>query len=996
MPDPDREVQSELPLFEAEPSAASNDSSTSQGALSRNFLGWSEPLLSSAVDHLTREWDTSEPLDLSTQLLVVPTRNAGRRLRESLAIRAGEFDSAVFPPTVVTQDYLISTDRLLESNLTLPVAGTQITLWIWAALLLKLPLNRFRQAFPVDPVERTLKWACDTAGELLQVRHLLTESGHIFATAAEVLAAQDMEPGRWAELARIEQLAIADTEKCGLADEASAQLKVPGNGQLNTTVESITVCGLTDLRPLAEDTLKHWSSTYPVELLIHAPESEAPHFDSYGRPLPTSWIDRSIPIPDPNTIIQNASTPLEQAELTADLLNELDQVSASAAIGIPDTALSTPLQETLKTRGLKSYDPAGRALAGEGIYYLIKQVAEVTSSQTISSFRRLLNCPGVGNAILRDIPTQENFTTCQLLQLSDKLIIETLPSHLDDALESARRRFYTHPELARAIEWIQNWSRRFQKDSFDSTLNEFLAAIYEGRQFSNHDPAQSILSEVADAIQLLNDDLDRVAATFPKAPSASDRFEMLLTTMSTQQIYPEREPEEVDLQGWLELLWEDAPRLVVTGMNDHSVPEAIVGHAFLPDTARRVLGVQNNDDRFARDAYFLTSMLESRKKEGRRVDLIFGRESASGDPLRPSRLLFQCPAEELPSRTLHLFRDVEIENRPEARSVAFPLKPLPLPPGNKVFERASPTSIKQYLACPFRFYLKFGLGMSSVELNKREMDAADFGNLVHNSLEAFARDAEAITLTAPEKITQFLHQEIDRQLSSQFGKDLSTPLVIQRESARKRLAWWAAIESEQRKAGWKILAPEETFGTEEWPFSIDGMTVKGRIDRIEQHPEHGIRVIDFKTFSPGSGSNRKTVDAYHLTPLKRNESPDDFPEWALIEGEDGKTYRWTDLQLPLYLLAMSERENSARLTAAYATLGKSEAEVSIDEWSELDDRLLDSARACATGVIKAINQQIFWPASEDAPPWDDFRDLLQPTAQDTVDSTGLTPSLNPV
>ena len=69
-----------------------------------------------------------------------------------------------------------------------------------------------------------------------------------------------------------------------------------------------------------------------------------------------------------------------------------------------------------------------------------------------------------------------------------------------------------------------------------------------------------------------------------------------------EQIYPEHKAEARDLQGWLELPWEDAPHLVVAGMNDGFVPDSLQGHAYLPDGARRLLGLRHNETRHARDA----------------------------------------------------------------------------------------------------------------------------------------------------------------------------------------------------------------------------------------------------------------------------------------------------------------------------------------------------------------------------------------------------------
>ena len=74
-----------------------------------------------------------------------------------------------------------------------------------------------------------------------------------------------------------------------------------------------------------------------------------------------------------------------------------------------------------------------------------------------------------------------------------------------------------------------------------------------------------------------------------------------------------------------------------------------MGHAFLPDALRTRLGLSDNRSRLARDAYRLTTVLHSKDS----VRLIAGRRTAEGDPLRPSRLMFRVPEEQLPTRVLH-------------------------------------------------------------------------------------------------------------------------------------------------------------------------------------------------------------------------------------------------------------------------------------------------------------------------------------------------------
>ena len=76
--------------------------------VSRHFLPWDRPLLPQAVAWLARDWSGTGPLDLARWLVVVPTRQAGRRLREALAEHAAEAGQAVFPPRVVTPESFIS------------------------------------------------------------------------------------------------------------------------------------------------------------------------------------------------------------------------------------------------------------------------------------------------------------------------------------------------------------------------------------------------------------------------------------------------------------------------------------------------------------------------------------------------------------------------------------------------------------------------------------------------------------------------------------------------------------------------------------------------------------------------------------------------------------------------------------------------------------------------------------------------------------------------
>ncbi|MEM7698392.1 MAG: PD-(D/E)XK nuclease family protein [Verrucomicrobiota bacterium] len=957
----------------------------------RVFLGWARPLVDLAVARLTEGWDETGLLDLSERLIIVPSRQAGRRLREALAVHTAKFNAAVLPPLVVTPSYLVSVERLPgREGDHRSVTSARSTQLLWTALLMQLPLENYRRLFPVDPVDRSLRWAADTAAEILEVRNLLTEAGHSLDSASSVLGAEGLEAGRWEDLAKIEAKATSLGETCGLRDEAKLRVTLAERATVPEGIRQIEVIGVPDLKPLAASILEALADQLSVAILIQGPSSLAKTFDDFGRPLAGDWLERELPIPFPKQRIHRAINPTAQASIARRLVSSHAEPSGCAAIGLPDPELAAPIERHFAEVAVPTYNPAGESLRQSGIYFLLKTLADAFHQDRFRDYRTLLNLPYFGDAARRaaQLDDDRRVSLPQLQRLCDDLILETLPGTLGEARAGAKRRFSASPELTRLLDWMASWRDRFRGGDFSESLTAFLIELHADSRLQTRDPLATSLREIASAFDDLQSDLVATAPAFRSTLTSSDQFQLLLSEIASARLYKERDPGAVELQGWLELAWEDAPHLIVTGMNDDFVPESIIGHAYLPDSARTLLGVEDNAAREARDRFLFSALLASRAEGDGRVDLIFGRETSGGDPLRPSRLLFQCSDAELPERTLFLFGEEDTVETPVARTVAFPLVPRPLPSDHRVFETSSPSALKTYLRCPFRFYLNYGLKMEPIDITKREMDAADFGNLVHHALESLVEDSAAAASSDPDEIKDYLHAAVDRLLRDRFGKRLTTPLVVQREAARKRLAWWAPIEGYQREEGWEIKSSEEAFGSEGWPFELSGITIRGRIDRIDHHPEHGFRVIDFKTLSPMQGGKLRGVAEYHLSPLKKADAPEDFPEWQLVEHE-GTLKRWTDLQIPLYRLAMASQSDDraeSPITCGYATLGKSEPEVRLDLWEDLDAELLESARRCAIGALESIRSGRFWPPMSEPPPrWDPYSEILGADPSATID-----------
>ena len=144
-------------------------------------LPWSQPLPDGAAQWLVQQasWHGVGPLDLRGCLVIVPTRQSSRRLRETLAVTAAKHGQAVFSPRVILPEQVPAT---LAS---LPRVTTRLeSLLAWIQVLTGVDLDACRQVLPIDPPRRDFTWASGMATRLLRVQGELAEEGLSIADVA--------------------------------------------------------------------------------------------------------------------------------------------------------------------------------------------------------------------------------------------------------------------------------------------------------------------------------------------------------------------------------------------------------------------------------------------------------------------------------------------------------------------------------------------------------------------------------------------------------------------------------------------------------------------------------------------------------------------------------------------------------------------------------------------------------------------------------------------
>ncbi|MEO6004508.1 MAG: PD-(D/E)XK nuclease family protein [Opitutus sp.] len=933
--------------------------------LQRHFLPWDRPLLPQAVEFLTQTWSHDGPLDLSDTVVVVPTRQSGRRLREALAIHAATFSAAVFPPRVMLPDLVVT--EIAEATDSAP---RLTSLLAWADVFRSVSLDLFRKVFPVDPPTRDFPWSLRLAQQFVRLQHQLAESGLRLADVVEKAGESFPESERWQQIAELERMHASRLKELGLRDRHAVRIQAAAQGETDKlmlagsggrSIRRIVLLAAPDPQPIALSVLSKLGRRIAIEVVIFAPADEQASFDIWGRPLEATWTNRILDLRDFSERVHLSADPAAQAARVAEVVQQYGAVDWVVSVGVADPDVLPVLESALQHAGCGVFNPEGRRRKGDALYQLVSVLAELAANQSFTTIESLARCPDF--LVYLSGRVGSGFSAADFLRRLDHLHARHLPS----TLAEARRHDPTEPSLA----IIAEFRAALTSAPFPKNVAAALSEIFGDRRFdlglpSDEARAESagewteILGEIADAAEVFRDVKD------------GEWWEVALRLYAETIFYNEKSPGAVDLQGWLELLWEEASHLLVVGMNDGRVPEAVVGDPFLPESLRHQLGLKTNAARFARDAYLLEALARSRSHPGR-LDLFLGKTSSAGDPLRPSRLLLQCSDSDLPERVRFLFQPAESSGSRPAWRRAWQL----VPPAPSVPSRVAVTGVRAWLACPFRFYLERVLRMESVEPAKTELDVLDFGILCHAALEQMGRATELRNCTDDKVLRDYLFAALDSAARTRFGAELTLPLVVQLESARQRLSRAAQIQAITRAEGWVIERIEEKF-----ELMVNGLLITGKIDRIDRHESSGsLRVLDYKT-------SDRPVEPWqaHVRSLRRGETR---PSWARVIV-NGREYGWSDLQLPLYRRAVVEGcihnlPTGRSLVCAYFNLPKAASETDIRPWEEFSRELEEAARSCAEGVATAIREGTYWPPNETVrPEYDPFASLFHHGVADSV------------
>ncbi len=921
--------------------------------VARVFVGWDRPLLHGTIEHLCARHLRGDALDLRRVVIVMPGARAGRRLLELLVETADREHAILGPPRIVT---LGSLPELLVDLPTIP-AESVVRNIAWVRALREAGSLALRPVvFDVPRDDDWLGWSL--LGEVVDRLHIEL-AGHdldFTAVAQQGLALETFDDApRWMTLAAVQRAYARALEDLGFEDPQQRRARAVATGRCRF-VGDLVLVGVAELQPLVRRVLDALDTRAEITALIPAPEELAARFDAHGCIVPAQWTDHPLAFtPDQIDVVDR---PADQATAVIRALARWEgrYGATDVVIGVPDERVLPQLEQHLAGVGVTVRAGRGTPLETTRTMRLLAVLADVLEHGRVRDFAALVRHPDVEHAARsRD----RAVARADLLSALDAYLTDHVPAHLPAAwIASARdpERGVVLRALRRTVEDLVAPLRVPARTlhAWGRPLLDVLVAIQGTETLDARSERDRLVIEACTAVRDLFDVLEPIRSDALPTVTAAEAIRWIQRQLATVAIPPASNDPAVELLGWLELPVDDTPALIVTGMNEGIVPESVNADQFLPNALRRQLGLVDNDQRHARDVFAMQRLLASRE----RVHVVTARRTGEGDPLAPSRLLLACDPATLAERVRAFYRDapdapVIVSRGRWSASVLHSSFRIPRPrPLDKPFEQLRVTAFRDYLACPYRFYLRHALGLDTLDDTSVELDARRFGTLAHDTLEAFGRH-DLRDSTDADAIRRVLDAQLDLTVTKLFARDAGPAVRVQVEQLRVRLHEFASWQARWASDGWTIVAVESALERAALDVDHVPMPVRGRVDRVDMNARTGEwMVFDYKT-----SDTPKSPDHAHR-----------------------KQGRWIDLQLPLYrhladALACAPAVRGAGITGpprvAYLQLPKTGGGVreAVPRWTDDD---FAGAAASAETVVRGVRAQRFWPPTNPPPPFSEL------------------------
>ncbi len=543
----------------------------------------------------------------------------------------------------------------------------------------------------------------------------------------------------------------------------------------------------------------------------------------------------------------------------------LETPGRTGALVTPDRELARRVRGELARWDIEVVDTGGEPLAARPLGALARLVAAAGASDLAArDATALLAHPlaafGRARTEVARLATLLEIGVLRAVALDDKTVDEIF-----SAAQALAKDRHAHP-AQRAIS-TSDWR------AMEALWEEARAALAPLREIADAQPldrwaaahretianvAAEADTDEADALETLFDELLK---DHPPLDLDAESYGIFFGRLATEATLRagERPHPRLAIYGLLEARLIAADVMLLGGLDETIWPPQAKTDAFLNRPMRAELGLTSPERRIGQTAH------DFAQEMGTQTIILSRARKRAGAPTVASRFLLRLEA--LSGRPWDMVRargrDIVALAYALDRSPTAPVaakRPRPTPPVALRPTGLSVTQIETLRRDPYSVYASRILELAPLPRIGSEIDASEFGSLMHGALHTFAR-AKAAAGTVDER-----HDSLEAILREAFAAALRDPTfqTFRWAVIEKAMEVFLSFDSQQRETT-REISTETTGKLEITLADLTSFRLSARADRLDHHRDGTATLIDYKTGQPPSNKEVRVGFAPQLT-----------------------------------------------------------------------------------------------------------------------------------
>jgi len=273
--------------------------------------------------------------------------------------------------------------------------------------------------------------------------------------------------------------------------------------------------------------------------------------------------------------------------------------------------------------------------------------------------------------------------------------------------------------------------------------------------------------------------------------------------------------------------------VVLPGADERQLGPLPAAPALLPEAALRALGMDDRAQRHRRATLAFTQLLRHPHL------IVLRRRSEGSEPLGCSPWVDRLQAARS-DRGLPPLPEVQAAGRVRL-APARPVNPPEARAADGLPAKVSASAVEALRACPYRFFARSVLRLSEVDELEADPGKRDFGSLLHEALHRF-HEASEEGESREDQARRLVETAQDAARQARLDGPAMLPFAAGLADFAERYLRWL---DEREAEGWRYEAGEVDVTVD--AEGIDGLQLRGRIDRIDRLRGGSRQVLDYKT-----------------------------------------------------------------------------------------------------------------------------------------------------